>query len=128
MTGCQYSFNFDWILEERLILLSLHETYLERREEKLEEEQAHGLHSFDRRDLLAELHELVAGVESERAAEAVTLSQSVMEISNALVDLGVFPIWDIPKHQKSARDVLTMAGLVLERLREEHDSGASSWV
>jgi hypothetical protein len=50
---------------------------LERREEKLEEVQAHGLHSLDGRDLpaeLEELHELVDGVERERVAEAVTLS------------------------------------------------------
>jgi hypothetical protein len=51
------------------------------------------------------LHEFMAGVESERAAEAMTLSRSVIEIYDALVDLGVFPIWDIPEHLKSARDV-----------------------
>jgi hypothetical protein len=58
-----------------------------------------GLYSFDGRDLLVELeelHEYVAGVENKRAAKAMQLSRSVMEISDALVDLGVFPIRDIP--------------------------------
>jgi hypothetical protein len=64
-------------------------------------EQVQGLYSFDGRDLsmeLEELHERVAGVESERATKAVQLSQLVMEISNALANLGVF----IPAHPKSA--------------------------
>jgi hypothetical protein len=39
-----------------------------------------------------------------------------MKISDALVDLGMFPIRDIPEHLKLARDVLTAAGLILERL------------
>jgi hypothetical protein len=71
----------------------------------LAEEQAWGLHSFDGRDLSVELEELrecMAGVENECAAEAVQLSQSVMEISDALVDLGVFPIQDIPAQPRSA--------------------------
>jgi hypothetical protein len=93
----------------------------------LEEEQAWGLHSLDGRDLpeeLEELHELLAGVESEYAVEAVTLSWLVMEISDALVDLVMFPIRDIPEHPQSALDVLTAVGPILERLWEEHDSGA----
>jgi hypothetical protein len=104
---------------------------LERRDEKLEEMQAQGLHSFDRRDFpveLEELHERVAGVESELAAEAVPLSRSVMGIFDALVNLGTFPIWDIPESPKSVHDVLTAAGLVMEHLLEEHDSSASSCV
>jgi hypothetical protein len=43
----------------------------------------------------------VAGVEDKRAAEAVQLSWSVMEISDALVDRGVFPIRDIPTQSES---------------------------
>jgi hypothetical protein len=39
--------------------------------------------------------ECVAEDKDERAAEAVQLSWSVMEISNALIDLDVFPVWDI---------------------------------
>jgi uncharacterized protein with PhoU and TrkA domain len=100
---------------------------LERREEKLEEEQAQGLHSFDMKDLLVELeelHELMVGIESECANEVVTLSWSIMEISDALVDLEVFPIRDIPERPQSARGVLTVASLVLEHLWEERDSGA----
>jgi hypothetical protein len=61
----------------------------------LVEGQAWGLYSFDGRDLLVELEELhkrMAGVENERAIKVVHLSRSVMEISDALVDLGVFPI------------------------------------
>jgi hypothetical protein len=72
---------------------------------RLVEEYALGLYSFHGRDLLVEmgeLHERMAGVESECAAEAVQLSRSVMDISDALVDLGVFPNWDIPTHPKSA--------------------------
>jgi hypothetical protein len=68
---------------------------LERREEKLTEEQALGLYSFDGRDLSVELEELhghMAGVESECAIEAVQLSWPIIEISDALVDLGTFPI------------------------------------
>jgi hypothetical protein len=94
----------------------------------LAEKQAQGLYSFNRRDLsveLEELHERMAEVESERTIEAVQLSRLVMEISDASVDLGIFPIWDIPVHPKSAQDVLTTASLVLERQHEEH---ASPWV
>jgi hypothetical protein len=94
---------------------------LEQWEEKLAEEQARGLYSFDGGDLseeLEELHECMVGVESERTTEAVQLSWSVMEISDALVNLGVFPIRDIPEHPKLAKDVLTVAGLILEHLQE----------
>jgi hypothetical protein len=51
-----------------------------------------------------------------------------MEISNALVDLGVLPILDIPEHPQLAQDVLTVARLILERLREERDSGTGPWI
>jgi hypothetical protein len=95
----------------------------------LAEEQAWGLYSFDGWDLstkLEELRERMAGVESECAVEAVQLSRSVMEIPDALVDRGMFPIRDILEHLKSAQDVLTVAGLVLEHLWEEHASGVDS--
>jgi hypothetical protein len=107
------------------------DTDLERRAEKLAEEQARGLHSFDERDLSVELEELcerMVGVENECTAEAVQLSRSVMEISDALVDLGVFPIWDIPTQLRSAQDILTVASLVSEHLQEEHASGADPQV
>jgi hypothetical protein len=87
--------------------------------------------SFVRRDLLAELeelHERVVGVESKCVTEAVKLSRSIMEISDALVDLGVFPIRDIHEHPKSAQDVLTVVGLLLQHLREAHDKDTGSWV
>jgi hypothetical protein len=51
-----------------------------------------------------------------------------MEISNALVNLVVFSIQDIPQCPKLARDVLTVAGLILEHLWEDHASGASPCV
>jgi hypothetical protein len=100
------------------------------REVKLMKEQAQGLHPFDRRDLLAELEELrthVARVEDECATEARKLSMLVMGISNALVDLRTLPIWDIPQLLKMAQEVLTVAGLILVCLREEHASSAGPW-
>jgi hypothetical protein len=66
----------------------------------------------------------VARIESKRAAEAVQLSRLIMEISEALVDLGVFPIRDIPVHPKLAQDVLTATSLVFEHQREEQASSA----
>jgi hypothetical protein len=38
----------------------------------------------------------MAGIEDECAAEAVRLSQLVMDIFDALVDIGVLPVRDIP--------------------------------
>jgi hypothetical protein len=67
-------------------------------------------------------------VESKRTTEAMTLSWSSMEISNALIDLGVLPILDIPEQPRLAQDVLTVAGLILEHLREERDSGTGPWI
>jgi hypothetical protein len=87
-----------------------------------------GPNSFDEWDMsveLEELHERVAGIEGEHATEAMKLSRSVREISDAL---GVFPIWDIPQRLKSAQDVLMAAGLILEHLREENAFGAGPWV
>jgi DNA replication initiation complex subunit (GINS family) len=97
--SCRRSFSFDQILEEHQTLLSMQETNLERREEKLMEEQVHDLHSLDGRDLLAgleELHFCMARIEDERTAMVVRLSWLVIEITDARVDLGVLPIWDIP--------------------------------
>jgi hypothetical protein len=76
---------------------------------------------------LEELRERMAGVENEFATEAMQLSRSVMEISDALVDLGVFPIRDIPLQPRSAQDVMTAVSLILECLREEHASSAGPW-
>jgi hypothetical protein len=41
-----------------------------------------------------------------------------MEISNVLINLGMLPTLDIPQLAKSAMEVLTMASLLLECLRE----------
>jgi hypothetical protein len=46
-----------------------------------------------------------------------------MEISNALVDLGLLPIQDIPQLPRLAQEVL--AGVLLESLREAQASGTS---
>jgi hypothetical protein len=88
------------MLEECQILLSLQEMDLEVWEVKLVEEQTCGLHSFDGRDLSVELEELhmrMAGVEDERATKARKLSVLVIEASNALVDLGMLLIRDVPQ-------------------------------
>jgi hypothetical protein len=69
----------------------------------------------------------VSRVESEHTVEAVQLSRSVMEIFEPLVDLGVFPIQDIPAHSKSTQDILTVASLVFKRLQEEHASSVDPW-
>jgi hypothetical protein len=69
------------------------------------EEQAHGLHSLDGRDLSMELdehHMHVAGVEDKHTIGARELSQLVMAISIVLVDLGTFPIRDIARDPKMA--------------------------
>jgi hypothetical protein len=64
----------------------------------------------------------------DEVAEAVELLRLVMEISDALVDLGVFLIGDTPRLPKSAREVLAAVTLILERLQMEHASGAGPWV
>jgi hypothetical protein len=90
-----------------------------------------GLYSFDGRDLSAELEGLcdcVDGDGNERATEAEQLSWLVREISDALVDLDMFPIRDIPLQPRSAQDLLTAVGLVLEHLQEEHAFGADPLV
>jgi hypothetical protein len=87
------------MLEEHQIFLSLLKKELKFREAKLVEEQARILHSIDRRDLLVELEELrvwVAGVEDEHTAKAGELSALVIEASNALIDLMMIPIQDVP--------------------------------
>jgi hypothetical protein len=61
----------------------------------------------------------VAEVEDDRAVEAEHLSQSTMEISNALVDLNVLPIQGIPSQPRSIKDVMATFGPVLEWLRRE---------
>jgi class 3 adenylate cyclase len=68
---------------------------LEVQEAVLAKEQVRDLLPSDRRDLPIELKEIracVDGNERERASEVGQLSQLVMGISNALVDLGMVPI------------------------------------
>jgi hypothetical protein len=48
----------------------------------------------------------------------------VMEVSNNLVDLGTLPIRDILELPKMAQEVLAVASLILECLREENASDA----
>jgi hypothetical protein len=85
---------------------------LEVHEAKLAEEQAQSLYPFDRWDLPAELEEFrvcVAGDADECATKAGKLSMLVVGISNALVDLGMLPIQDIPQLPKMAQEVLAVA-------------------
>jgi hypothetical protein len=55
-------------------------------------------------------------VKDECAIEVRELSQLVMGILDVLVDLGMFPIRDIPRHPKMAQGVLAVASLILEHL------------
>jgi hypothetical protein len=98
------------------------ETDLERYEKDLADDQARGLYPPDGGHLateLCKLREHVAKVEDDRVVEAEQLSRSTMEISNALVDLNMFPIQGIPSQPRSVKDVVAAFGLVLEWLREE---------
>jgi hypothetical protein len=97
--------HLSWMSGERQIFLCLQERDLEVQEVILVEQQACVLHPFDGQDLSMELEEIrvhVDGIASERAVEAEQLSQLVVGISNALVDLGVLPVLDIPQFLKSA--------------------------
>jgi tellurite resistance-related uncharacterized protein len=51
----------------------------------------------------------------------------VVGISNALVNLGTLPIWDIPQLPKMINEVLATTDLILECLREEHTTCTGSW-
>jgi hypothetical protein len=62
-------------------------------------------------------HALMDGITDERAAEVMPLSQHVMAISTALVDLGMLPVQDIPQLLKSAREVLPTTDLILKCLQ-----------
>jgi hypothetical protein len=98
-SNTKHSINFNTMLEVRQILLSLQEIDLEVREVMLVEEQALNLYSFDEWDLSVELEEnrmRVTRVEDEHTAKAGELSTLVMEALNALVDLRMLPIQDIP--------------------------------
>jgi hypothetical protein len=55
------------------------------------------------------------------------LSHRVVGISNALADLGMLPIQDIPQLPKSAWEVLSVADLILKRLQEVLAFDASLW-
>jgi hypothetical protein len=52
-------------------------------------------------------------IAGERNVEVGQLSQLVVGILNALVNLGILPVQDIPQLPKSAEIVLTAAGLLL---------------
>jgi hypothetical protein len=76
---------------------------------------------------LEKLHAHVDKVEDEHVAEAEKLSTLVVGISNAPVDLGMLLIRDIPQLPKLVHEVLTVVGLILERLQEEHASDTGPW-
>jgi hypothetical protein len=71
---------------------------------------------------LKELHVCVARVEDERTAEVRELSVLIIEASNALVDLEMLHIRDVPQLPKTAQEVPGT-----KRLREEHASDAGPW-
>jgi hypothetical protein len=60
----------------------------------------------------------VVRVRDGRAVEGEQLSRLTMAISDALVVLNVLPVKGIPAQPQPAKGVLTVFGLVLERLRE----------
>jgi hypothetical protein len=100
----------------------MQEADLERQEEKLAEDQARCLYPPNGWSLPSELGKLcerIAGTEDDRAVEAKQLSRLIREISDALVDLNVLPIQDIPSRSWSAKDVLAAFSVVLDQLREE---------
>jgi hypothetical protein len=93
-TSCQHSLDFDRVLRGRQFILTVWEMDLKQWENRLVEEQVWGLYPFDGRDLSVEVEEVrehMAGVENERTVEAMQLSRSVKEISDALVDWPCFP-------------------------------------
>jgi hypothetical protein len=73
-----HSIEFDRVLRGRQFILFVQETDLERREEKLANDQAQGLYPFDGRNMSLELeglHEHVAGVEDDHVNEGKQLSR-----------------------------------------------------
>jgi hypothetical protein len=99
IVGRYHSLEFDRVLSGRQFILSVQVVDLERQEEKLVEDQARGLYPPNGRSLpseLVKLHQCIAGTEDDHAIEAEELSQSIREISNALVNHNVLPIQDIP--------------------------------
>jgi hypothetical protein len=55
--------------------------------------------------------------------KAERLSRQVVHVFSFLVDLGLLPIKDIPKLPKIAQEVLSVADLILKRLKEALASG-----
>jgi hypothetical protein len=61
---------------------------------------------------LDQAHALTDGITNKRIVEAMRLSQCVVGISNALADLGMLPVRDIPQLPKLAREILSTTDLV----------------
>jgi hypothetical protein len=122
----KHSVNFNRILEECQIPLSLQKKDLKVREAKLAEDQTCGPYPYDRRDVpakLEELHERMARVEEKLVVEAEKLAALVEEVSKAFMDLKLPPIQEVPKVLRKVQEVLKAVGLILERLRGAHASG-----
>jgi hypothetical protein len=116
------SLELDRVLSGHRFILSVQETDLERQKEKLAQDQVRGLYRPDGRNKSSEMGKLcesVAEAEDDHAAEAEQLWWPIREISDALVDLNVLHIQDVPSQSWLAKDVLVAASLILERLREE---------
>jgi hypothetical protein len=97
------------------------EADLEHQEERLTVDQEQGLHPSVGGNLsseLGEVRERIAGVRAGHAIAGEQLSWLTMAISNALVDLNVLQIQPIPVQPQLAKGVLTVFGLILERLQE----------
>jgi hypothetical protein len=65
---------------------------------------------------LEKIHVRVAEVENKHTTEAGKLSALAVEASNALVDLGMPPIRDVPQLLKTAKEVLKATCVILEHL------------
>jgi hypothetical protein len=67
---------------------------------------------------LGKFHERVTEAEDDHAIEAEQLSRSIREISDALVNLNVLPIQDVPSQLRSVKNVLVAFSLVMLRLSD----------
>jgi hypothetical protein len=120
--------DLDQMLKERQILLCqmleadlnwMLEADLEVCDVILADELERGMHSSNGWNLSVELdkaHALTDRITNERTGEARRLSQHIMGISNALVDLDMLLLQGIPQLPKSAREILLVAHLILKHV------------
>jgi hypothetical protein len=70
-----------------------------------------------------ELRRLLQDAEADHIIEADQLATLVRDVSKVLEDLGMPPIPEIPREQRTANDVLEIVDVILECLEEAYDSG-----